>query len=102
MDNLVLRETLETLMLLCFGIAWPVSIVKSIRSKTAKGKSLPFLFIILSGYFCGVSSKILTGEMYAAFAVYLVNMLMVSADIVLWFRNHIVYDKNSKIVRNSD
>ena len=87
MDNLVIRETMETMMLLCFGAAWPVSIAKSIRSKTAKGKSIIFLVIVLIGYLFGVASKVVTGELYAAFAVYIINMIMVSIDISLWFRN---------------
>lgn len=92
MDNLVLRETMETMMLLCFGAAWPVSILKSIKAKTTKGKSIFFLFIVLVGYMCGVTSKLVTGELYAAFAVYVLNMIMVSIDIALWFRN-LKYDK---------
>ncbi len=88
----MLRETMETLMLLCFGAAWPVSIAKSLKAKTAKGKSVIFLFIILVGYSFGVTSKVVTGELYAAFAVYVINMFMVSIDIALWYRNS-QYDK---------
>ncbi len=99
MDNLVLRETMETLMLLCFGAAWPVSIIKSIKAKTAKGKSVIFLIIILIGYIFGVTSKVVTGELFAAFTVYVINMIMVSIDIALWFRNF-RYDKNLQIIND--
>ena len=30
----------ETIMLLCFGASWPFNIAKSLRSRTAKGKSI--------------------------------------------------------------
>ena len=45
---------LETLMLVCFGAAWPLSIVKSWRARTARGKSLGFLAVILLGYAAGL------------------------------------------------
>ena len=37
-------------MLLCFGVSWPINVVKSYRMRTAKGKSLPFLIAIFVGY----------------------------------------------------
>jgi len=46
---------LETIMLLCFGAAWPFSIYKSYKSKSNKGKSLPFLLVIFIGYIAGAS-----------------------------------------------
>ncbi|MDR3164685.1 MAG: hypothetical protein LBU13_03825 [Synergistaceae bacterium] len=49
-------KTLETVMLLCFGAAWPASILKSWRSRTARGKSLFFLLIILTGYAAGITN----------------------------------------------
>ena len=36
----------EAGMLLCFGAAWPMNIIKSIKTKSTKGKSLPFLLTI--------------------------------------------------------
>ena len=32
----------ETLMIICFGLSWPLSVYKSWKSRTAKGKSLQF------------------------------------------------------------
>ena len=37
-----ITDLLEALMILCFGISWPLSIYKSWKSRTAKGKSLTF------------------------------------------------------------
>ena len=33
----------EMLFLICFGISWPMNIVKAVRGKTSKGVSLWFL-----------------------------------------------------------
>ena len=32
-----MTDLLETLMILCFGLSWPISIRKSWRSRTNKG-----------------------------------------------------------------
>lgn len=75
-------------MLICFGAAWPLSIAKSWKSRTARGKSISFLFIILIGYVAGISKVILV-EGPAAFLLipYCINFLMVSLDAALYFRN---------------
>lgn len=46
-------------MQLCFGFSWPLSAIKSYRARTTKGKSLPFLVLILLGYVAGITSKLL-------------------------------------------
>lgn len=73
-------------MLICFGMAWPMSIIKSWRSRTTKGKSLFFLFIVLVGYACGILHKILFSMDFVIF-FYILNFLMVAADVVIYFRN---------------
>lgn len=30
----------ETLMIVCFGLSWPLSIVRTLRTKSTKGKAL--------------------------------------------------------------
>ena len=32
-------ELLEIIMLICFGASWPISVAKSYKARTAKGKS---------------------------------------------------------------
>jgi len=76
----------EALMLLCFGLAWPVSIYKSARSKTAKGKSLPFLVVVLVGYIFGIIHKILYAK-DLVIILYVLNGLMVLIDLLLSVRN---------------
>lgn len=76
----------EVLMLVCFGAAWPASIYKSWTSKKTAGKSVVFLYAILVGYISGVLHKLFfayDGVIY----LYMLNGLMVSADIILYYRN---------------
>jgi hypothetical protein len=76
----------EIMMLLCFGAAWPFSILRSLRSRSTAGKSPVFLWIVLAGYLAGVTHKLL----YApdpVLGLYVINALMVSLDIGLYFRN---------------
>lgn len=80
-------EILETLMIVSFGISWPLNILKSYRSRTTKGKSLPFTLFILFGYVCGIISKAMTQNFNLAFWFYIPNIIMVSIDVCLYFRN---------------
>lgn len=82
-----MAELFEAIMVISFGISWPASIVKSYTSRTAKGKSLFFMLMILFGYGCGIVSKILSGTITYVFVFYVLNLIMVSADVVLYFRN---------------
>lgn len=76
----------EILMLVCFGSAWPVSIYKSWTSRKTGGKSILFLYIIGSGYIAGALHKIFF-SFDPVIALYLLNFLMISVDIVLYYRN---------------
>lgn len=76
----------EIIMLVCFGMAWPLSIYKSYTSKETKGKSVAFLFVIIIGYIAGIIHKLLYSPDGVVF-LYLLNLLMVSTDIALFYRN---------------
>ena len=78
---------LESIMLICFGISWPVSVYKSVTSKTTKGKSLVFMIAIIVGYIAGISGKIVGGNLNYVLALYIVNLLFVSVDFALYFVN---------------
>lgn len=82
-----LANILETLMILSFGVSWPLSILKSLRSKSTQGKSLPFMCCIFVGYICGILSKIMSHTFNLAFFFYFPNIIMVGTDICLYFRN---------------
>ena len=77
----------ETLMIICFGLSWPLTIVRSVRSRSTKGKSLLFMCFIAFGYVCGIVSKCLTQTYNLAFWFYFPNITMVCTDIALYFRN---------------
>lgn len=77
----------EVLMLICFGCSWPINVYKSYKSCSTAGKSLTFLLIIVAGYVFGIAGKIMSGNINYVLIFYLLNLLVVSADIVLYFRN---------------
>ena len=76
-------------MLVCFGAAWPLSIVKSYRSRQNAGKSVWFLAVIFIGYICGFIHKITYSRDHVIW-LYAVNGVMVMADILLYIRNYFI------------
>ena len=91
-----ITDLLETLMILCFGLSWPISIRKSWISRTAKGKSLFFEFFIWIGYIFGIVRKFLlwgaaTSALdwlfYLSWAFYILNIIEITIDMLLYFRN---------------
>jgi hypothetical protein len=80
-------ELLEACMVTLFGLSWPMNIIRSVRSRTARGKSIVFLCFIWLGYIAGILSKIAAGSITYVFFFYILNILMVSADMILYFRN---------------
>ncbi len=84
---MVIANVLETLMIVFFGVAWPINLARAIRSRTAKGKSILFDCFALTGYLCGVVSKILFHDYNLAFYFYFPNIIMVTMDIIIYFRN---------------
>ncbi len=82
-----MNQFFEAAMVICFGASWPLSIYKSYTSRSAKGKSLLFLLLILLGYVCGIGAKLLSGKVTYVLAFYILNFFMVATDIFLYFRN---------------
>ena len=91
----VITDLLEALMILCFGLSWPISIRKSWISRTAKGKSLFFEVFLLIGYIFGIARKIIlfvagSGDGFLFFLswfFYVLNFVEISIDVALYFRN---------------
>ena len=73
-------------MLICFGFAWPVSIMKSIKTKSIEGKSLLFMYIVLLGYVFGMAHKVVFNLDFVL-ALYGLNFLMVFTDLMLYYKN---------------
>ena len=89
-----MSEFFESIMVLSFGASWPFNVVKSYKARTAKGKSVLFLLLIFFGYIAGIISKLINEAYMASFAdkwyvlfFYVLNLLMVGADLILYVRN---------------
>ena len=89
-----MAEILETIMIVSFGASWPMNVIRSYKVRTAKGKSVAFLLLILFGYVAGIASKLMSASYMAEFAqkwyvlfFYCLNFVMVSVDLALYFRN---------------
>lgn len=82
-----MSEIFEVIMVICFGISWPISIVKSYKSRTAKGKSVIFIIFIIIGYFSGITSKIVGNKINYVLIFYCINLIAVTVDLLLYLRN---------------
>ncbi|MBQ3546887.1 MAG: hypothetical protein IJA44_00225 [Clostridia bacterium] len=98
-----MSELLEIVMILSFGASWPMNVIKSYKARTAKGKSLGFLCLIFFGYIAGIISKFVNEAYMASFAdkwyvlfFYFLNLIMVGADLILYFRNKKLDKKNEE------
>ena len=78
----------ETIMLVCFGLSWPINVVKAYKAGTTKGTSLPFILLIITGYLAGITAKIVNGQFNYVFIVYIINLLIVMLNVVVYFRNY--------------
>lgn len=74
----------EILMLICFGVSWPVALLKTYKTKSVKGKSILFLLLILLGYVFGIIHKLVYSPDYVIW-LYILNGMLVFADMTLWF-----------------
>ena len=84
-----MSEILEIIMVVSFGISWPLNVIKSYQARSTKGKSLWFLVLIFFGYVCGIASK-LTADSYKWYVLffYVLNFIMVGVDLLLYWRNY--------------
>jgi len=74
----------EAIMLVCFGVSWPISIAKSLRTKKVEGKSPLFMGIVCLGYLSGVLHKALYTFDWII-VLYALNMVLVATDLLLYF-----------------
>lgn len=75
----------EALMLICFGVSWPVSICKALRTRVVDGKSPLFMGIVMFGYASGFIHKLVYSPDWIT-TLYALNFLMVGTDLVLYFK----------------
>lgn len=77
----------EFVMLICFGLSWPISVYKSIKTKSTKGKSVFFIFAVIVGYVSGIIGKIVNDCINYVLILYCFNLLVVSLDLAIYFIN---------------
>lgn len=94
-------KILETAMLVCFGLSWPISVAKNIKAKSARNMSLRFTLLIIAGYVAGIAAKIVQGEFHYVFAVYIVNLAIVSVNVAVYFINK-GFDKRLRVCQQND
>ena len=99
-----MAELLEITMIVCFGISWPMNVIKSYKARTTKGKSLAFLFLIFVGYIAGITSQLVNEAYMASIAekwyvlfFYVLNFIMVGADLLMYVRNYKLDKENHQL-----
>jgi hypothetical protein len=85
----------ETAMLICFGLSWPLNVIKAYKARTTKGTSLPFILLIITGYIAGITAKLVSGQINYVLAVYLLNLVIVSLNVAVYVRNAALDRKHS-------
>lgn len=75
----------EAAMLICFGLSWPVSILKTLKTKVVSGKSPLFVALIAVGYICGITHKLLY-SMDSLVILYFFNLFLILTDLFLYWR----------------
>ena len=85
--EIIMTNFFELIMLICFGLSWPISVYKSITSRSTQGKSLVFMIAIIIGYICGILGKITGGQINYVLALYILNLFFVVLDMSLYFIN---------------
>lgn len=91
-----MSELLESVMLICFGLSWPMSLYKNVKARSAKNMSLNFILLIILGYVAGIVSKLCANKFNYVLAVYIVNLVIVGANLVVYFINK-NYDKKGDV-----
>ena len=102
----MIAEILETVMILAFGLSWPLSIYKSVKSRTAKGKSLQFEIFIWLGYIAGIVMKCIqffvigkSGPIFVlSWVFYCLNFIEITIDMLLYFRNVKLDKENEGVI----
>ena len=78
-----MAQIFEAIMIVAFGVSWPINLYKTVKNKGAEGKSLLFLLFIDLGYVSGITGKIVARNITWVVAFYLLNFAMVTLDLIL-------------------
>lgn len=95
MDIEIFLDLFQTVIILCVAVAWPLSISKACKSRTAKGKSVLFDVFLLIGCLFSVLRSFVEIEafetggfvFYFGILIYSICCIEIIIDIVLYCRN---------------
>ena len=82
-----MAEVLEAVMLICFGLSWPMNAYKNYKAGTAAGTSWQFILLITLGYVAGIAAKFVSGMINWVLIVYFINVVCIAANWLVYFRN---------------
>ena len=82
-----MAEILEAVMMICFGLSWPMNAYKAFKSRTAAGSSWQFIVLITFGYIAGIAAKFASGSLNWVLAVYVINLVAVLICFAVYVRN---------------
>lgn len=92
----------ETAMLVCFGFSWPLNVIKAYRARTAKGTSLAFILLIITGYIAGITAKLLNSQRNYVLVVYFLNLAIVMINLLVYFRNRSLDRRTETMVKSTE
>ena len=82
-----MAAVLEAIMLLCFGLSWPINAIKAWRARTAKATSPAFLALITFGYMAGIAAKFVGHNVNWVLGVYVFNLMALIVNDLIYLRN---------------
>ncbi len=85
-----MAEALEAIMLICFGLSWPMNAYKNFKARTAAGTSWQFIALITLGYVAGIAAKFASGTINWVLVVYFLNVICIAANWAVYFRNRAI------------
>ena len=97
-----MAEILEAIMLICFGLSWPMNAWKAYRARTAAGTSWQFILLITLGYVAGIAAKFCAGAINWVLAVYFINVVCIAANWVVYFRNRAIDRERDRLRKEED
>lgn len=86
-DGQVAGQVLEAVMLICFGLSWPLNAYKNFKARTAAGTSWQFIALITLGYVAGIAAKFFANAINWVLIVYFINIVCIGVNWAVYFRN---------------
>ena len=97
-----MAEALEAIMLICFGLSWPMNAYKNFKARTAAGTSWQFILLITLGYFAGIAAKFVSGAINWVLVVYFINVVCIAANWVVYFRTCAIDRERDRLRKEED